>query len=286
MRPVQGTCPRPRAASAADPPQVRKIRCDALPEGCSHCVNLNLECFVTDRVTGRTERRGYMQELEREKNGMLAHIGDLEKMLRDSGIEVKPWQGAVWAQYPPDVAVDDVGRAIDDASPKGDWTKVGSLWVKSAAAKPPRHPVPNFPRSQWQSRPEQSHLGVGPDNAPLSSIRGTKLSLLGTSIDTTSFDAPDMDEPGQDAHASAPLYNKSVQAFLQSCMGVNPPVQVALPPRDQAFTYAEWYFMAIGVFLPVLHKPSFMRLVSLPRPPRAGKGAAVSTRMTLTCGAS
>lgn len=258
----------------APPQQVRKIRCDALPEGCSHCVNLNLECFVTDRVTGRTERRGYMQELEREKNGMLAHIGDLEKMLRDTGVQVKPWQGAAWAQYPPDVTVDDMGHAVHDASSKDDWSQVGSLWVKNAASKPPPphpylhppHLAPNFPRSQWQSRPEQSHLGVGPDNAPLSSIRGTKLSLLGTTIDTTSFDAPDMDEPVHDAQVSAPLYNKSVQAFLQSCMGVNPPIHVDFPPRHEAFTYAEWYFMAIGVFLPVLHKPSFMQLVSLPSP--------------------
>lgn len=247
------------------PSQVRKIRCDALPEGCSHCISLNLDCFVTDRVTGRTERRGYMQELEREKNGMLTHISDLEKMLRDTGIEVKPWQGATWAQYPPDVIVDDMGNAVHDASSKHDWSQVGSLWVKNTSPKPPR-PASSYSRNQWRSRPEQKHLGIGPDNAPLSSITGTKLSLLGTTIDTASFDAPDMDEPSRDSQAEAPLYNKSVQAFLQSSMGVNPPVLVDLPSRDTAFTYAEWYFMAIGVFLPVLHKPSFMQLVSPPRP--------------------
>lgn len=238
-------------------PQVRKIKCDALPEGCSHCINLNLECNVTDRVSGRTERRGYLQELEREKSGMLAHIGDLEKLLRDSGVEVKSWQGASWARYHPD----DVGNAASSAASSDSWSQVGSLWVKNHSPKPPF--APSFPRSKWETRSDQNHIGVGPDNAPLSSIRGTKLTLLGTTIDTTSFDLPDMDEPGDDAQPSAPLYNKSIQAFLQSCMGRNPPLHVDLPSREDAFTYVEWYFMSVGIFLPVLHKPSFVRLVSL-----------------------
>jgi len=238
---------------------VRKIRCDALPEGCSHCINLNLECYVTDRVTGRTERRGYMQELEREKNGMLAHISDLEKLLRDKGVEVKSWRGPSWAQYPSESSGDDAPPASDA------WSQVGSLWVKNGGATPKQQqptPAINFPRSQWEARPDQGHIGVGPDNAPLSSIRGTKLSILGTTIDTTSFDLPDMDEPGEDSQPSMPLYNKSVQAFLKSCMGINPQLHVDLPSRQDAFMYAEWYFMAVGLFLPVLHRPTFMRLVS------------------------
>ncbi|PNY26899.1 Transcriptional activator protein acu-15, partial [Tolypocladium capitatum] len=243
---------------------VRKIKCDALPEGCSHCLNLNLACNVTDRVSGRTERRGYLQELEREKNGMLAHIADLEKLLRDRGVEVKPWQGADWSQYRPD----DVGNAVHRAASGADWSRVGSLWVKNHAPKPPPQPpksprfATNFPRNRWESRPEQNHIGAGPDDAPLSSIRGTKLSLLGTTIDTTSFDLPDVDEPGADAGPSTPLYNKSIQAFLQSCMGRNPPLHVELPSREDVFTYAEWYFMSVYIFQPVLHKPSLMRLLT------------------------
>lgn len=239
---------------------MRKIRCDALPEGCSHCVNLNLECYVTDRVTGRTERRGYMQELEREKNGMLTHISDLEKLLRENGVEVKPWQGASWPQYPPDAAVDDSVVAVRDPSAAADWSQFGSLWIKKSCSQKTQFAI-NFPRSLWPPCPDQNHLGVGPDDAPLSSIRGTKLSLLGTTIDTTSFDAPDVDEPGDDDPNSAPLYNKSVQAFLRSCMGVNPPIQADLPARSTAFMYADWYFMTVSAFLPLLHRPSFMQVV-------------------------
>ncbi|PFH62170.1 hypothetical protein XA68_14839 [Ophiocordyceps unilateralis] len=222
-----------RTGQACDRCKIRKIRCDALPDGCSQCSSLGLPCFVTDRVTRRTERRGYLQDLERQKDGMLAHIDDLGKLLRDKGVEVVPWP------Y----------ENADESNDK-DWTQFGSVRIKHPALE------------RWESRPDQGHLGVGPDSAPLSSVHGTKLSLLGTTIDTMSFDAPDVDEPGHGAHPGAPLYNKSVQAFLQSCMRVNPPIQPGLPSRDEAFNLADNYFLAIASFMPVLHKPSFLHLLT------------------------
>ncbi|KAF4467692.1 Transcriptional activator acu-15 [Fusarium albosuccineum] len=251
-----------RTGQACDRCKVRKIRCDALPEGCSHCTNQNLECYVTDRVTGRTERRGYMQELEREKNDMLSHIRNLEKLLGTNGVEVKPWQWTPYAQYPPGVSFDDMGNPIPDPNTGETWSQVGSAWVKNDATKPKF--TPSFPRSLLESRPQESHLGVGGDSAPLSSIKGTRLSILGMTVDLASFQAPDidLDEPPADAKMSTPLYNKSPQAFLQSIMGVNPPMQVDLPGREDAFTYAGWYFLTLSPFLPILHKPSFMRLLT------------------------
>ncbi|KAF4963434.1 hypothetical protein FSARC_8531 [Fusarium sarcochroum] len=249
-----------RTGQACDRCKVRKIRCDALPEGCSHCTNQNLECYVTDRVTGRTERRGYMQELEREKTDMLSHIRNLEKLLGDNGVEVKPWEWSPYAQYPPGINFDDMGNPIPDPNTGDTWSQVGSAWVKNSSSKPSN--TPSFPRSLLESRPHESHLGVSADNSPLSSIKGTQLSILGMTVDLASFQAPDMDEPPVDAKMSTPLYNKSPQALLQSIMRVNPPVQVEMPSRQDAFTYAEWYFLTFSAFLPILHKPSFMQLLT------------------------
>ncbi|KAJ4311656.1 hypothetical protein N0V84_010335 [Fusarium piperis] len=249
-----------RTGQACDRCKVRKIRCDALPEGCSHCTNQNLECYVTDRVTGRTERRGYLQELEREKSDMLAHIRNLEKLLGDNGVEVKPWQWAPYAQYPPGASFDDMGNSVPDPNTGDTWSQVGSAWVKNSPAKPKF--TPSFPRSLLESRPQESHLGVGGDSAPLSSIKGTRLSILGMTVDLASFKAPDMDEPPADASVSEPLYNKSPQALLQSLMNVNPPQHVEMPSRSDAFTYADWYFLTLSAFLPILHKPSFMQLLT------------------------
>ncbi|KAI1076207.1 hypothetical protein F5B20DRAFT_557099 [Whalleya microplaca] len=250
-----------RTGQACDRCKVRKIRCDALPEGCSHCINQNLECYVTDRVTGRTERRGYMQELEREKMDMLNHIRDLEKVLQSKGVEVKPWHSTSFpAKEGPSMGFDDgVGHSMH-GTPKEQWTPLGSsIWVKDL---PTRIPMADIPHTIVEPRPVDTHLGVGSDHALMSSIKGTTLSILGSTIDIGSFDVPDMDEPSPLADARSPRYNKSVQALLQSCMRVNPPLQVDLPPRGDAFTYAEWYFLMIYPFHPILHKPTFMNLLT------------------------
>lgn len=234
---------------------------------------MNLECYVTDRVTGRTERRGYLQQLEREKGAMLAHIRSLETLLENNGVEVRPWQFPGYNNtYPPGMLLDQMGNPIQDANTKEQWQQVGLVWVKGGRHKPP--PKPPSERSgngssrysALESRPHttDAHLGVSSDKEPLSSIKGTTLSILGTSLDiTAAFDTPDMDEPPPGALVGAPLYNKSVMAMFQSTLNVNPAlVGVELPSRQDAFTYSEWYFLMISPFLPILHKPSFIVLVS------------------------
>ncbi|KAH8681821.1 fungal-specific transcription factor domain-containing protein [Xylariales sp. PMI_506] len=259
-----------RTGQACDRCKVRKIRCDALAEGCSHCINQNLDCYVTDRVTGRTERRGYMQQLEREKNDMLNRIQELEKLLTSHGVQVKPWERRTLgdsssAGYPADVSPpyelkDGIASEADSPNSKLDWTQMSSsVWPKDS------HPKSRFggvDRSVSELKLADVHLGVGTDRAPLSSIKGTTLSILGSTIDIRSVDAPDMDEPAPGAQARSPLYNKSMQAMMQSCTNVNPQLHVEYPPRADAFIYAEWYFLMIYPFLPVLHKPTFMTLLT------------------------
>ncbi|EAQ93880.1 hypothetical protein CHGG_02115 [Chaetomium globosum CBS 148.51] len=252
-----------RTGQACDRCKVRKIRCDALAEGCSHCTTQNLECYVTDRVTGRTERRGYLQQLEREKGAMLLHIRGLEKLLENNGVEVRPWQFPGYTTtYPPDIPCDHLG--VPDPSFKNQWQQVGLVWVKNNPQKAPSNgSSTHTPWSMLASRPKDSYLGVSSDSAPLSSIKGTTLSILGTTIDLTCFDAPDIDEPPPGTPIGSPLYNKSVMALLQSCLNINPPQpNVELPSRNDAFTYAEWYFLMVWPFLPILHKPSFLRLLT------------------------
>ncbi|KAG5982555.1 hypothetical protein E4U55_001742 [Claviceps digitariae] len=253
-----------RTGQACDRCKVRKIRCDALPEGCSHCINLNLECFVTDRVTGRTERRGYMQQLEREKNSMISHIRDLERLCAEKGVEVKPWEhGAASVRSSSEAANSESADATESSTSTECWSRYGLLYIKDSSSPRIDNTVikQRIPRNEWRTRPEETNWGVVGDAAPLSSLKGTTLTLLGTTVETTSFDAPDVDEPPSDMDPSMPLYNKSVQAFLRSTMGVNPIVQVDLPTRQNAFMYAEWYFISIGCFMPVLHKPTFMKLL-------------------------
>jgi hypothetical protein len=211
-----------------------------------------------------------LQQLEREKGAMLVHIRELEQLLKNNGVEVRPWQWPGYnTTYPPGSSFDDLGNPVQDPSSKDQWHQVGLVWVKNnGRQKTPANPSDYNP---WalETRPADSYLGVSSDSAPLSSIKGTTLSILGTTIDITSFDAPDMDEPPPGTPIGSPLYNKSVMAFLQSTLNVNPAMgNVELPSRLDAFTYAEWYFLMISPFLPILHKPSFDQLVSRHAPRR------------------
>lgn len=194
---------------------------------------------------------------------MLVHIRELEKLLESHGVEVRPWQWPGYTTtYPPGVRFDQLGNPVQDPSSKEQWQQVGLVWVKNSQQKSQNTSSSLPPWSALTSRPKGSYLGVSSDSAPLSSIKGTTLSILGTNIDITCFDAPDMDEPPPGTPIGSPLYNKSAMACLQSALNINPPLaNVELPPKMEAFRYAEWYFLMIQPFLPILHKPSFMQLV-------------------------
>jgi hypothetical protein len=110
--------------------------------------------------------------------------------------------------------------------------------------------------------PGDNYLGVSPGNSNLSSIKGTALSILGMEIDIADFDSLDMDEPDPSSGFNPQLYNKSYQAFLQSALNLNHTIEkVELPARQEGMTYAEWYFRALNPYMPVLHRPTFFKLV-------------------------
>ncbi|KAK3395737.1 hypothetical protein B0T20DRAFT_44400 [Sordaria brevicollis] len=254
-----------RTGQACDRCKVRKIRCDASPAGCSHCASQNIECVVTDRVTGRTERRGYTQQLEAENNTLVNHIRNLESLLAENGVVVRPWEGSNASRnpYPPGVTLDAMGNPIHDPMSQGEWQQQGSVWYRKSKQASQSSPSRYTRCSLLESRPTESYLGVSLDKEPLSTLKGTTLSVLGTTIDITSFDAPDMDEPSPTTPIGSPLYNKSVMAFYQSIVRINPPMEHCdLPSRHDAFTYAEWYFLTIYPFMPLIHRPSFMQLLT------------------------
>jgi hypothetical protein len=105
-------------------------------------------------------------------------------------------------------------------------------------------------------------LGISPGNSNLSSIKGTALSILGMEIDIADFESLDMDEPDPSVFHPQ-LYNKSYQSFLQTALNINPRMEkVDLPSREDGMTYAQWYFRVLHPYTPLLHKPTFFKVVS------------------------
>lgn len=209
-----------------------------------------------------------MSQLEREKNTLTTHIRDLEQLLEQKGTQVRKWQTSSAS------GTENQYHFQSDGPAKEEWTQFRSLWIKECSPfvgddssdEPSKQSTgqPSLPPlSGAAPRQRSGHMGVYEDSSPLSSINGTQLSILGTTIDITSFDAPDMDGPPVGISNSAPIYNKSLQSFYNSVAKVNPPIAAPMPSREEAFSYSEWYFCMVGTFVPIPHKPTYFTLVSL-----------------------
>lgn len=193
-------------------------------------------------------------------------IRDLEARLIQAGIDIKPSGGYLDSPQPYNYPTGHHGQ--------------GQAWEPPASTAVTANGEHGSHMGQGLVAPQQetnmfralpafrtgctgdNYLGVSSGNSHLSSIKGTSLHILGMEIDIADFTSTDMDEP-EDSIYHPPLYNKSYQAFLQSSLGVNPRIEkVDLPPREEGLTYAQWYFRVLNPYAPILHKPSFMRLVS------------------------
>lgn len=163
------------------------------------------------------------------------------------------------------------GNQFDlENDPKGAWTRFRSLWIMDrdpqaggySGGEPSGRPSP-APLPSVGPRPPSTGTQLGvKDNWLFSSMTGTKLSILGTTIDITSFDAPDLDGPLAGTSSSTPVYNKSLQSLYNSLVRINPPIDALMPSREDAFSYSEWYFCMVGAFVPLLHKPTYLALVN------------------------
>jgi hypothetical protein len=248
--------------------QIRKIRCDGLPGGCSPCLQNQTECKTTDRITGRAAPRGYVEGLEAQNRTMEQRIRELEHRLMQGGADIKPSNGyhdASPTNY-------GFGQPSATSQPPA-WSSNGPTYTPQSAntltaEQQETNMFRALPASFRTGFTGDNYLGINPGNSNLSSIKGTALSILGMEIDIADFDSLDMDEPDP-AVFHPQLYNKSYQAFLQSALNINPRMEkVDLPSREDGMTYAQWYFRVLNPYLPLLHKASFFKIVGLGTTPR------------------
>jgi hypothetical protein len=229
--PIDGTpsdTPSPRA-------QIRKIRCDPQPGGCSPCAQNNTECRTTDRITGLARSRGHAENLEGENASLRAHIENLQQQLKDKGIDP--------VHAPPVAASTDTQPSpVEQAT--SSW---GSLHQPQAENAPSQGTLLTEFRTGCIG---DNYLGVSSGNSFLSPIEGTSLSLFGATLDLAEFIPEDNVDSGT-----------SYQNFLDKAFVEKQKNAPQLPPWEQGKVYAEWYFRSIQPMLPILHKPHFMQLL-------------------------
>ena len=245
------------------------MRCDGRPDGCGPCVQNQTPCRTTDRMTGIANERGHVDRLERRIRELDNHIRGLEGQLTSLGADVKPFNLDSDSIAP----LIQWNRAQEQSHQDGEGDgSVGSPNGNEAQYTPSQNGKSSSPSSDGTNRlPEfrdglagDNYLGVSSGNSFISSIRGTAMNVLGAEIDLADYMSPDMDEPDPSTFGSEYPLNKSYRAFVLTAYNSGPrPAKVQLPPEKEGRTYAEWFFRVVNPYLPMLHKPSFLALVSL-----------------------
>ena len=242
--------------------QIRKIRCDARPGGCTACAANHTECKTTDRITGRATSRGYTEAIEQE-NQLLRHtVAQLQQQLKEVGAVVEPLailngfpqgsehsQGQNWP-IASDLQLWDSGNSTMNGAAHYRESLSESSGEKAQDDTSLRNP--SYSQASYTG---DNYLGVSSADNVLSPMKGTALSLFGFQIDLADFVPPEVDESSS---------FDSYQSFVAFAFRKDPkPDKVDLPASyDECETFANWYFRSINPYTPILHKPDFMRLVS------------------------
>ena len=246
--------------------QIRKMRCDDQPDGCASCRQAQTECKTTDRITGKAAVRGYVESLESRLADLERHNRELQAQVLSFGGQVKPEYTS--HSHAPDQHLrpskDDPSQGqhagLRNGTAEGDAYRCldGSQDDSIQNSKTGRVRLPEF-RSGLSGN---NYLGISSGNSLVNSVRGTSMNVLGMEIDLVDYLSPDLDEPDP-SRGGHPVYNKSYRAFVQTAFGISPKLRkVELPPRSEGMKYAEVYFRITNPFVPAVHKPTFMNLVS------------------------
>ena len=245
--------------------QIRKMRCDDQPEGCTSCRQAQTECKTTDRITGKATVRGYVESLE-------SRLAELERLNQQLRSQVMCLGGQVSSEHTAQRHTPDQYFQL----PQAHTSQAPQTPLSNGVAE--RHDLQGPNDNQHDSLhgtetgrmrlPEfrsglsgNNYLGISSGNSLVNSVRGTSMNILGMEIDLVDYMSADLDEP--DPSRGQPVYNKSYRAFVQTAFGTSPKLRrVELPPRSEGIRYAEAFFRVIHPFTPVVHQPSFMKLVS------------------------
>lgn len=214
-------------------------------------------------MTGTANERGHVKRLELRIRELENNIRGLESRLLSTGEDVKPLLSD--SSFSPEV---QQWNQAQKQGPPPSWESVNA----STDQYLPNQNTSTGPDTTFNRLPQfrqglsgDNYLGVSSGNSFISSTRGTAMNVLGVEIDLADYMSADLDEPSSSTSGLEYPLNKSYHAFVQTAFSAHPkPPKVQLPPRNEGMTYAQWYFRMVDPFLPVLHRPTFLSMVSEP----------------------
>ena len=265
-------------------PQHRKLACDPSLDCCNQCQRVNAWCTVTDPLTNTPTYRGEFEYLERRVAKQHDDMQELLAKLRSLGEDVSAYQDdgdEATKRYNAWLAVKASGdtRPWDRDERQGSSLRIaghqnhksspnaqaGGLAIGELEAYMPLDASINDALSLPDVRTgvtRHNFVGVFTSKEPQSSGTKSKLNMLGWEIDLSSFEACESMEGDQVLDSGQPLYDRSYRSSIATMHGVNPRLpKVDLPPKEEAFELAAGFFLVIGSFVPILHKPTYMNMV-------------------------
>ena len=241
------------------------MRCDDNPDGCASCRQAQTECKTTDRITGKATGRGYVDNLEGRLSELEQRNQELRAQVLSLGGQIPPDSrdaNFIPTQYEPlqNGSILHPQRTSSTQSGQSLDTRPPTLAKESSsmtALPQGRDPLPPSRKGLYGN----NYFGITSGNSLLSSVRGTSMNILGMEIDLTDYLSSDVDEPDL-SYADQPVYNKSYRAFVQTAFGAGPKLRkVELPSRSEGMQFAEIFLRITIPFVPVVHKPTYMKLV-------------------------
>ena len=226
------------------------------------CRQNNTECTTTDRITQRATVRGHTEAVEQDNNALRHELYELQQQLRDNGIEPKqptPYVPArdsytsQWSQQPTAYGQQWSGQNSGPSSAKIE----GAERVYKSPSQPNVFALPAF-RAGCHG---DNYLGVSSRNSLVSPVKGTSLSVFGMDVDLADFSTEDQEE-----NHSPTSYTKLLSSLSHGSPSFEPPPKAQLPPTyTECIEFASTYLAVLNPWLPVLHQPALLQLVSTDR---------------------
>lgn len=218
-----------RTGQACDRCKERKMKCDTDPIACQPCRLKALRCYTTDRVTGQARERG---ESNRTENELV--------YLRDQ-------LAAYQHRYGPLQRLDTNGVVSTTAAP----------------SLPPLPPPHAAPVQTLSSTPDSNYVGwPAPGHAePLYSgpVKGTLVDVMDGTIDIADWPCEMMQDGDKDEIGR---FNLSATSIINTIAGYQKIEDPRLPSKEDALKDANHFLVIMSQYVPIVHRPSFVDLVT------------------------
>ncbi|RMD44595.1 hypothetical protein DV735_g494, partial [Chaetothyriales sp. CBS 134920] len=203
----------------------KKIRCDGIRPSCTQCINVGFECKTSDKLSRRAFPRGYTESLEDRVRGLEAEVRELKQLLDEK-----------------DEKIDMLSRLHNFSSPPRRAT--ASLSPTAMPAEIKDEPEP--------PRDEVLHVELPALVQPGATSTGD--STTAAFIDAFERKAQEQPNKLPQSISAAALFHSSQSRKAASH---HPP---RTPPRLQSDQYINLFFQEWQPLLPILHRPSFLRV--------------------------